>query len=74
MASQDLEKKAPSINDEALKTELGTIAPVEDLDEAAIFLREHNFSQEYLAELLEDTELNKKIVRRTDLMLMPLLW
>ncbi|KAK5947011.1 hypothetical protein PMZ80_001157 [Knufia obscura] len=58
--------------EEDLKGGIVTTAPVEDLDEAAIFLREHNFTQGYLAELLEDSQANKKIVRRIDLTLMPL--
>ncbi|KAK5958779.1 hypothetical protein OHC33_000622 [Knufia fluminis] len=53
--------------EEDLKGGIVTTAPVEDLDEAAIFLREHNFTQGYLAELLEDSQANKKIVRRIDL-------
>lgn len=61
------------VDDEPIKAELGTIAPVEDLDEAGLFLREHNFTQAYLAELLQDTALEKKLRRRVDWTLMPLL-
>ncbi|KKY21936.1 putative allantoate permease [Phaeomoniella chlamydospora] len=45
----------------------------EDLDEAEIFLRANNVSHGYLQELLQDEEKNKKIVRKVDFMLMPLL-
>ncbi|ETN42085.1 uncharacterized protein HMPREF1541_04024 [Cyphellophora europaea CBS 101466] len=69
---KDLEKVA-SVNEEPLKGDIEDIGPREDLDEAGIFLREHNFTQSYLAELLEDKALNKRIVRKVDLTLMPLL-
>ncbi|KAK5061191.1 hypothetical protein LTR84_007733 [Exophiala bonariae] len=75
--SQDLSKQEKAIidnEDDQLKPTLTTnVGQVEELDEAGIFLREHNFSQAYLAELLEDKELNKKIIRRIDWTLMPLL-
>lgn len=43
------------------------------LDASEIFLREHNFSEEYLAELLADQELNKRLVRKIDFIVLPLL-
>ncbi len=43
------------------------------LDEADIFLRDNNFSPDYIRELLADKALNKKLVRRIDLILLPLL-
>ncbi|KEF62843.1 uncharacterized protein A1O9_00816 [Exophiala aquamarina CBS 119918] len=74
---QDLGKQEKAImeeEDDQLKPTLTTnVGSVEELDEAGLFLREHNFSQAYLAELLEDKELNRKIVRRIDFTLMPLL-
>lgn len=74
---QDLNKQEKAIvedEDDQLKPTLTTnTGELEELDEAGLFLREHNFSQAYLAELLEDKDLNKKIVRRIDLTLMPLL-
>jgi sugar phosphate permease len=46
---------------------------VEDLDEAGLFLQERNFTPAYLAELLSDHALNKKILRKIDFSIMPLL-
>lgn len=44
-----------------------------DLDEAEIFLRDNNFTSGYIRELLSDKELNKKLVRKIDRILLPLL-
>jgi hypothetical protein len=49
------------------------IGEISSLDEADIFLREHNFTHEYIQELLVDKELNKKLVRKIDLILLPML-
>lgn len=46
---------------------------VEGLDHAEIFLRDNNFSHADLTALLEDDEAVKKLVRRVDWTLMPLL-
>lgn len=43
------------------------------LDASELFLREHNFSEEYLAELLTDEAMNKRLVRKIDLVVLPLL-
>jgi len=43
------------------------------LDAGEVFLREHNFSDSYLAELLSDTALNKRLVRKIDFIILPLL-
>ncbi|KAJ5034979.1 uncharacterized protein L3040_008246 [Drepanopeziza brunnea f. sp. 'multigermtubi'] len=43
------------------------------LDEADIFLRDNNFGPRYVQELLADKELNRKLVRRVDMVLLPLL-
>ncbi|KUI59712.1 hypothetical protein VP1G_06936 [Cytospora mali] len=43
------------------------------LDASEVFLREHNFSEDYLAELLADHEMNKRLVRKIDLVVLPLL-
>lgn len=43
------------------------------LDASEIFLREHNYTDEYLAELLADQALNKRLVRKIDLIVLPLL-
>jgi sugar phosphate permease len=49
------------------------IGEISSLDEADIFLREHNFTPEYIQGLLVDKELNKKLVRKIDLILLPML-
>jgi hypothetical protein len=56
-------------------TKAGSIAngDVEILDATEVFLREHNFSDEYLHELLEDKERNRRLVRKIDLVVLPLL-
>ena len=46
---------------------------VEDLDAAEVFLRNHNFSHAYLHELLQDEVACKKLVRKINWTLMPLL-
>ncbi|KAF5023521.1 hypothetical protein F66182_4388 [Fusarium sp. NRRL 66182] len=42
-----------------------------DADEA--FLRQHNFTHEYIDELVSDTALNKKLIRKVDMILLPML-
>ncbi|KAL1301420.1 hypothetical protein AAFC00_005677 [Neodothiora populina] len=51
----------------------GEVVQAQELDEAEIFLRDNNFTPAYLKELLDDQEANKRLVRRVDWMLMPLL-
>jgi len=46
---------------------------VEDLDEGNLYLRQHNITPEYLAELLEDEAANKRVSRKVDMLLLPLL-
>jgi sugar phosphate permease len=50
-----------------------TRGEVVELDATETFLREHNFSNEYIDELLSDTALNKKLIRKVDMILLPLL-
>lgn len=50
-----------------------TSGEVVHLDASEVFLREHNFTDDYLAELLDDKALNKRLVRKIDLVIMPLL-
>lgn len=50
-----------------------TEGDVLSLDASEVFLREHNFHEEYLAELLADKPLNKRLVRKIDLVVLPLL-
>ncbi|KAI1073926.1 major facilitator superfamily transporter [Whalleya microplaca] len=63
--------------DKKTKEEIPTgkidIEEVHDLDDAEIFLQENNFSHEYVQELLADESLNKSLVRKVDLVLLPLL-
>ena len=76
------EKKALPMDDSIDEKEVQAIAgevmdikgeEVRELDEAEVFLREHNFSHAYLQELLQDEAANKRLIRRVDLTLMPLL-
>ncbi|KAJ3533292.1 hypothetical protein NM208_g8054 [Fusarium decemcellulare] len=46
---------------------------VRELDATEIFLREHNFSQDYLDELLTDKDMERRLVRKIDLIVLPLL-
>ncbi|KAK2598814.1 hypothetical protein N8I77_012201 [Diaporthe amygdali] len=50
-----------------------TQGEIVSLDASEVFLREHNFSDEYLAELLADTDKNKRLVRKIDMIVLPLL-
>lgn len=64
---------ATADDDEARSMKSVTAGEVVDLDAGEVFLREHNFSDSYLAELLDDTALNKRVVRKIDLIVLPLL-
>jgi len=64
------EKKVQDISGEVTDVQEGE---VRELDEAEIFLRENGFSHGYLQEILQDKAANKKLLRRVDLILMPLL-
>lgn len=55
------------------KVEEFGVGETSNLDEADIFLRDNNFSPDYIQELLADKELNKRLVRKIDLILLPLL-
>jgi hypothetical protein len=44
-----------------------------DLDESEISLQNNHFTNQYTQELLDDKELNKRLVRKIDLILLPLL-
>lgn len=73
--SEDIEQECTKANDgDSLnKQETAIEGQVEDLDEANIFLRQHNITPEYINELLEDDAANKRISRKVDLQLLPLL-
>ncbi|RMY86018.1 hypothetical protein D0861_06160 [Hortaea werneckii] len=63
-------KSAPVHDDVELDVKAGD---VKDLDQAEVFLHEHGFSHTYLQSLLQDEQAQKKICRRVDWILMPLL-
>lgn len=50
-----------------------TTGQVESLDESATFLLNNNITEEYLAELVNDEQKNKRLVRKIDLIVLPLL-
>ncbi|KAF4961222.1 hypothetical protein FGADI_459 [Fusarium gaditjirri] len=50
-----------------------TQGEVVELDATEAFLHQHNFTNEYISELLTDTELNKKLIRKVDMILLPML-
>lgn len=54
---------------------LDSITPgeVAGLDATEMFLRQHNFTNEYLEELMSDTALNERLIRKVDMILLPLL-
>lgn len=58
---------------QAVPTKKIDVEAVCDLDDAEIFLQENNFSHEYLQELLADETLNKRLVRKVDWVILPLL-
>lgn len=55
------------------KLDSTVVGHVEDLDEGSYFLRQHNYTSDYLSELLQDEALNKRLLRKVDLLLLPLL-
>ncbi|KAI4696009.1 uncharacterized protein J4E88_000180 [Alternaria novae-zelandiae] len=72
--SKDMEVQLSSMDANSLhKQESAIVGEVEDLDEANLFLRQHNITPEYMAELLEDDMANKRVSRKVDLLLLPLL-
>ncbi|KAK2731686.1 MFS transporter [Colletotrichum kahawae] len=50
-----------------------TAGEVQHLDASAEFLYQNNITEEYLAELVNDKEKNRKLVRKIDLIVLPLL-
>jgi hypothetical protein len=76
----ELEKKKTEENeaDTILATISGKEEDIENghissLDEAELFLREHGISHSQLQEMLDDPAKSRKIRRRVDLILLPLL-
>ncbi|KAF9761034.1 hypothetical protein IL306_003975 [Fusarium sp. DS 682] len=68
------DKKLPEEEHIAMK-KLDSITQGElvELDATETFLRQHNFTNEYIDELLSDTALNKKLIRKVDMILLPML-
>ncbi|KAJ6118643.1 Major facilitator superfamily domain general substrate transporter [Penicillium samsonianum] len=67
----EIDKKAPvddTINEKDVQ--IGTIT---DLDDGEVFLRQHGFNHEAIQSLLDDEPRNKALVRKVDLVLLPLL-
>ncbi|KAF6803233.1 MFS transporter [Colletotrichum sojae] len=64
--------KAPAADALELTKSL-TPGEVGHLDESAAFLYENNITDEYLAELVNDREKNRRLVRKIDLVVLPLL-
>jgi MFS family permease len=81
MSAIDSEKVSPMAKMEKPGSDLaeGSVkfAPQADddtvLDKAELFLREQNYSHAYILSLLEDKTARKKLIRRVDFILMPLL-
>ncbi|KAJ4348880.1 hypothetical protein N0V95_005101 [Ascochyta clinopodiicola] len=72
--SGDLELKQSNVKVDFLKNSDNAVeGDVEDLDEGSQFLRKHNITSDYILELLQDHQLNKRVLRKVDLLLMPLL-
>jgi sugar phosphate permease len=53
-------------------TQVGTITDL-DLDEGEVFLRRYGFTNDRIQELIDDRACNKVLLRKVDLILMPLL-
>ena len=68
----ELEKKSSALTKIVSAPDLKA-GEIKDLDQAEIFLQNNGISHEDLREMLQDTEGIKKLVRRVDWMLMPLL-
>ncbi|RDW62477.1 hypothetical protein BP5796_10779 [Coleophoma crateriformis] len=81
MSAIDWEKASPTAKMEKTSSDIaeGIVKVVQQtddeiiLDKAELFLREHNYSHEYILSLLEDKIAQKKLIRRIDFILMPLL-
>ncbi|KAI5236718.1 MFS general substrate transporter [Aureobasidium subglaciale] len=74
MPRDDLSIKEKSLAaPETTEMDLKAGEVIEDLDAAEVFLRTHGFSHAYLHELLQDEVACKKLVRRVNWTLMPLL-
>ncbi|RDW75925.1 putative MFS protein [Coleophoma crateriformis] len=68
----DTEKMSASKPANADDIEIGSISPTK-LDRTEEFLRDNDISHAQVHELVEDTEANKRLIRKVDMILMPLL-
>lgn len=68
-----LDKTGVDDNFSISKVKSVTAGEIVSLDASEVFLREHNFHEDYLTELLADEPLNKRLVRKIDLVVLPLL-
>ncbi|KAJ5516056.1 hypothetical protein N7527_007616 [Penicillium freii] len=66
-----IDKKAPV--DDIINEKDVQIGTITDLDEGEVFLRQNGFNQEAIQALLDDEPRNKALVRKVDLVLLPLL-
>ncbi|KAI4762473.1 MFS general substrate transporter [Aureobasidium sp. EXF-3400] len=71
--NDDMSIKEKAISPETTEVDIKAGEIVGDLDAAEVFLRNHNFSHAYLHELLQDEVACKKLVRKINWTLMPLL-
>ncbi|CAG7933116.1 unnamed protein product [Penicillium olsonii] len=67
----EIDKKQPS--DDVVDEKDVQLGTVKDLDEGEVFLHQHGFNQEAIQTLLDDEPRNKALVRKVDLVLLPLL-
>lgn len=81
-ASQEIKVDPNGLERTDTKGELGlepsqkasiTQSEIQDLDATEVFLRENHISNEFLQELLQDEAAQKRLVRKVDLVLLPLL-
>ncbi|OLN85407.1 putative transporter C757.13-like protein 3 [Colletotrichum chlorophyti] len=73
MGDAKTDEKIKTAEDGLEPTKSLTMGEVEHLDESAKFLYENNITDEYLAELVNDKEKNRRLVRKIDLVILPLL-
>ncbi|KAL0935631.1 MFS transporter [Colletotrichum truncatum] len=68
-----VEKDIKAAEDGLEPTKSLTAGELEHLDASTAFLHENNISEEYLSELVNDKEKNRRLVRKIDLIVLPLL-
>lgn len=73
MGDKDISKDIKYAEDGLEPTKSVAAGRVEHLDASASFLFENNITDAYLAELVNDKEKNRRLVRKIDLIVLPLL-